>query len=112
MKFWELSENKCIFPPTFKRQPRRPKNKRHREGDENEFKLSKRGQKSVKCSVCKASGHNKGRCPTTHPPPATRKGRKSKKNKEAPQPSSQPTQASQTTSKSTARGQKRRRNFP
>ncbi|KAB2636855.1 hypothetical protein D8674_027389 [Pyrus ussuriensis x Pyrus communis] len=32
--------------------------------------------------------------------------------REAPQPSSQPTQASQTTSKSTARGQKRRRNVP
>ena len=80
MKFWEPSENKCIIPPSFKRQPGRPKKRRHREGDENEFKLSKRGQKSVKCSVCKASGHNKARCPTTHPPPAARKGRKSKKN--------------------------------
>ena len=45
MKFWEPSENKSILPPIFKRQPGIPKKKRHREGDENEFKLSKRGKK-------------------------------------------------------------------
>ncbi|XP_070663243.1 uncharacterized protein [Malus domestica] len=78
MSMWEVTENPPIQPPLYTRQPGRPKNKRNKEAVEKEKEdnptqneatnisgdipqpqqLSRKGQRTVKCGICKKEGHN------------------------------------------------------
>ncbi|KAB2628859.1 hypothetical protein D8674_033654 [Pyrus ussuriensis x Pyrus communis] len=51
MSMWDATENPPIQPPLYTRQPGGPKKKRNKE-------LSRKGQMTVKCEICKKEGHN------------------------------------------------------
>ncbi|KAM1048979.1 hypothetical protein ACFX2C_028129 [Malus domestica] len=75
---WEVTENPPIQPPLYTRQPGRPKKKINKEAAEMEKEanprqseatnrsgdipqpqqLSRKGQETLKCGICKKEGHN------------------------------------------------------
>nr|XP_028945260.1 uncharacterized protein LOC114819789 [Malus domestica] len=78
MSLWEDTEKSPILPPLYTRQPRRPRNKRNKDAVELEkngeqtstnppnnpkgppkpFKLGRKGQGALKCTIWKQEGHN------------------------------------------------------
>ena len=82
MSLWEETENPPIVPPTYTTQPWRLKRNRNKEvakkdnegeqtptnptnnpqGPPQPLKLGRKGQGSLKCTICKKEGHN----PRTH----------------------------------------------
>ena len=88
MSMWEETDKPPILPPTYTRQPGRPRKKRNKEAAERDnegeqtptnptnnpqgppqpLKLGRKGQGTLKCTVCKKEGHN-ARTHHRHLPP-------------------------------------------
>jgi hypothetical protein len=67
---WRRTEYTDLLPPPIKRQPGRPKKNRRKDADEKRDEQQlKRAKYGMKCSRCKAEGHNKSTCKLPPPPP-------------------------------------------
>lgn len=68
---WTRTEFTDLQPPPIKRQPGRPKKNRRKDADEKRDEQQlKRARYGMKCSRCKAEGHNKSTCKLPPPPEA------------------------------------------
>ncbi|PRQ20047.1 putative transcription factor interactor and regulator CCHC(Zn) family [Rosa chinensis] len=93
MEMWSRSEEACILPPQYSRQPGRPKTVRRRDASEklagNGTKLG-RIQKSLKCGNCGRVGHNVKTCHRHLPPKDKNAANKKRKMNSGDDSSTQP----------------------
>lgn len=72
---WRRTEYTDLQPPPIKRQPGRPKKNRRKDVDEKRDEQQlKKAKYGMKCSRCKAEGHNKSTCKLPPPPPQPEPG--------------------------------------
>ncbi|XP_020420246.1 uncharacterized protein LOC18776531 [Prunus persica] len=78
MELWDRTNMPPCVPPSYSKQPRRPRNARRKETGEcsNKANIVTKVQDSLRCGQCGRKGHNKRTCHRNLPPKTKVKKRK------------------------------------